>query len=64
MKTINLTNKEILTLKEYLNCNPCESHCIINSNIENCDELDKNGNYKCSLKQNTKSIMDKLGISQ
>lgn len=29
MKTVTFSNTEILVLKEYLNCNPCEACCIL-----------------------------------
>lgn len=62
MKTVNFSNTEILVLKEYLNCNPCEACCILDNTIIDCDTLDDDGNYKCSFKQITKSIVNKLGL--
>lgn len=63
MKTVTFSNTEILVLKEYLNCNPCEAFCIEDNSIVDCDALDDDGNYKCSFKQITKSIVDKLGLN-
>lgn len=63
MKTVTFSNIEISVLKEYLNCNPCEASCILDNNVINCDALDNDGNYKCSFKQITKSIVDKLGLN-
>lgn len=63
MKTVTFSNTEILVLKEYLNCNPCEACCILDNIIIDCDTLDDDGNYKCSFKQITKSIVDKLGLN-
>lgn len=48
MKTVTFSNTEILVLKEYLNCNPCEASCIVGNSVIDCDTLDNNGNYKCS----------------
>lgn len=62
MKTVTFSNTEILVLKEYLNCNPCEACCILDNSIIDCDTLDDDGNYKCSFKQITKSIVNKLGL--
>lgn len=62
MKTVTFSNTEILVLKEYLNCNPCEACCILDNDIIDCNTLDNDGNYKCSFKQITKSIVDKLGL--
>ena len=73
MKTVTFSNTEILVLKEYLNCNPCEACCILDNSIINCDTidnssidcdtLDDDGNYKCHFKKITKSIIDKLGLN-
>ncbi len=63
MKTVTFSNTEILVLKEYLNCNPCEAYCTLDNSIIDCDTLDNDGNYKCSFKQTTKSIVDKLGLN-
>ena len=63
MKNVTFSNAEILVLKEYLNCNPCETCCILDDSSINCDELDNDGNYKCYFKKITKSIIDKLGLN-
>ena len=63
MKTVTFSNTEILVLKEYLNCNPCETKVICKVSKEDCNAKDENGNYKCSFKQITKSIVDKLGLN-
>lgn len=70
MKTITLSNSEILVLKEYLNCNPCETkiNCKVKLPIVNgkgdCDAVNDNGEYKCHFKQRTKSIVDKLILNK
>lgn len=63
MKTVTFSNTEILVLKEYLNCNPCEACCVLDISLEECDAIDDNGEYKCPFKQRTKSIVDKLGLN-
>ena len=61
MKTITLSESEIETLKDYLWCNPCSAGCLYNYKRINCDDLDSNDKYRCKLKRDTQSILEKLG---
>lgn len=60
MPVIDLTHSEIETLKKYLWCNPCTSHCPHNYKKINCYDMDENGEYRCVLRRDTESIFLKL----
>lgn len=63
MKTVTFSNTEILVLKEYLNCNPCETKVICKVSKDDCNAKDNNGKYICPFMNITKSIVDKLGLN-
>ena len=62
MKTITLTKSEIETLYDYLWCNPCRSGCVCEYKRVDCDAMRADEEYKCRLKRDTESIIEKLGL--
>ena len=61
MKTITLTASEIDTLKTHLYLNACNAGCLLNYVHIDCNDVGKNGNYRCKLQRDVHSILNKLG---
>lgn len=62
MKTITLSESEIKTLYDYLWCNPCSTCCVCDYKRINCEDINNNGKYKCRLKRDAQSILEKLEV--
>lgn len=60
MKNINLTKSEVETLEAHLRLNPCSSRCLLNYKRISCNDIDENGNYKCKIRRDVQSILNKL----
>ena len=62
---ITLTQTEVSYLQMFLDCNPCESVCrvesMLQSNME-CSSYDDAGVAKCPLQRARDSIYEKLGL--
>lgn len=60
VKTVTLTKSEIETIEVYLWSNPCTAGCVYGYKRISCEDVDKNGNYKCKLRRDTLNLMKKL----
>lgn len=61
MINIKLTKSECKSLDLWLSVtNPCESSCWMGYKQIGCEDLDKDGNPKCELLRDIKSIEEKI----